>query len=217
MRQLRVFHLTKLSNLDSILNEGILSREKVAEAHPEFKDIAEPGALGNHAQTLVEGHPVDAFARCFFNPLPPMYYNRRNEGIEDLCIVELRIPVKQVKKTYGGKRYTFDDLLVEGVRWSDICLFKESIASLSKKGSEGDLASARVRRLDQIRWLDGLAPMRVNPEKTKACRGAELLVYERIPASYIVQVYSNLGIEGHHPITELNPLSAAGRPSLIEE
>lgn len=217
MSQLRVFHLTTLENLDSILKEGVLSREKVMEAHPEFKDIAAPGALGNHAQNLVEGNPVDAFARCFFNPLPPMYYNRDNEGIDDLCVVELRIPIEQVERTYSGRRYTFDNLCIEGVRGKDICMFKESIASISKKGSEKDLSSARVRSISQIRWLSGMAPMRANPEKTKACRGAELLVLERIPASYIVQVYSNLGIEGHHPIAELEPLVEAERPSTIEE
>lgn len=84
-----------------------MSRSEVSKS--SFFDIADQQVLDNHRELIVDGKSVESYARCFFNPLPPMYYRLKNE-IDELCILEVHIPTFEVIKKYSGKEYKFHDL-----------------------------------------------------------------------------------------------------------
>lgn len=62
-----LYHLTKLDNLDSILENGLLSRRKVKDKEVEFKDVADQEIiskrkeLGLDQYTPFHFHPYSAF------------------------------------------------------------------------------------------------------------------------------------------------------------
>lgn len=180
---MKVYHLTAMENIDHIRREGILSRAEV-EKLKNYTDIAEHRALNNHRNISIYGVSLDNYARCFFNPLPPMYYNRKNEGFDNLAIIELHIPVEKVTKMYAGSMREFHNLVVDGARFPR--LFRQSIAS-----HLDDVSHLEVHNLNQIHWNADKSAYLDNKDVAIACRGAELLVYPKIPAKYIYKIYDD--------------------------
>ena len=196
----KVYHLTSMDNIESIKKNGILSRAEI-EKNNDYIDIAEHGALNNHRNILIDGISLDKFARCFFNPLPPMYHNRVKEGYEHLAIIELHIPIEKITRTYSGKTKVYHNLKIEGAKSSH--LYKQSIASHMK-----DIKQLEVHNLNEIKWDPEKSAYLNNRNETIACRGAELLVYPKIPAKYIYEIHAdmdmlefelNSGFELGHP------------------
>lgn len=200
----KVYHLASQDNLESILRKGIYSRFHM-ERDGNFHDIADHDVLENHRSLLIEGRATERFARCFFNPLPPMYYVRRDT--ERLCIVELKIPVMEIHKKWKGQDWTFHNIRIAGTRWPHCHMYRQSIAT-----HRGHLRDIEVHSLDLIRWSQSKRAYEESPSKTIAKRGAELLVFEHIPAQYINKVYN-----GNHEIASLQKYSDLGKPQLNKE
>jgi hypothetical protein len=62
-----IYHLTKLSNLDSILNYGLLSRKIVKDRNIAFSDVADQGIISKRTElgldiyTPFHFHPYSSF------------------------------------------------------------------------------------------------------------------------------------------------------------
>ena len=194
----RVYHITAFENLSSILAKGIYCRSYM-EQHGSFHDIAEHGALNNHRYATIDGRPIESFARCFFNPLPPMYYNK--EKSEKLCVIELNVPVVVVNK-YGN---TYHNLKIDEARWPYPRIYKESISS-----HRGNLEEIEVHNLNDVHWNSSPEAYNVNPLKTKAKRGAEIAVFNHIPPKYIKRVYKT-----QSEIESLEKYRDLGKPQII--
>lgn len=201
----KVYHLTSLDNLESICRNGVFSRA-IVESKNIYTDIASHGALNNHRKLMIGGIPLDNYARCFFNPTPPMFYNRRNEGYDNLCVIELHIPVEKVTKTYSGNTKIFHNLKIEGARYPR--MYKQSIASHMTS-----INNLEVHNLNNIKWPVDRASFEKNRNNTIACRGAELLVYPEIPAKYITKIYS----AQHEPFSKLDRGFNLGHPEIVGE
>lgn len=184
-RFVKVYHLTSYDNVPSIRRNGIMSRSFV-ENSVDYTDIAESGALNNHRKAMICGIALDNYARCFFNPMPPMYHNRIKEGYDDLCIVELHIPIRETIR-HGE---TFHDFEIDGAKF--IKYYKQSIAS-----SHGPLSEIEAHNIDEIKWDSSKSAYDSNRDETIAKRGAELLVYPKIPAKYIYKVYMDRDLSTH--------------------
>lgn len=206
---LKVYHLTTLDNLPRIQRDGILPRQTLESEYKRFTDIADQSVESNHRAVLIPdgqtSRPVDAYARCFFNPLPPMYYNRKNQY--NLCILEIHIPLETVTKTYNGRDYTFHNLRIAGARWPII--LKEGIT-----WNRFDPTTIITKNLNAVRWDDSPEAFRNNRNDTLAKRSAEILVYPKIPPEYIGQIYSDSGQPGHLPIAWLKPAAQSGHPQI---
>ena len=199
----KVYHITAVENLDSILTEGIFSRHAMDSSEQEFHDIAAEGALNNHRLAKIDGKPIEEFARCFFNPLPPMY--RMRKDTEDLAVIELRIPVKKVFKTYNSRKREFHNLEIEGVRWPYVRIFRKSISSYG-----GDLEGKEVHNLKKIHWDSSIDAYDKDRNLAIAQRGAEIAVPDRIPAEYIAKVYRT-----EKELNSLERLCNLGKPEII--
>jgi len=199
----KAYHITSIDNLNSILANGIYSRSYM-EKNGKFHDIAEHKALSNHRFSKIDNWPVDHFARCFFNPLPPMYYMRKDS--EKLCILELHIPIEKVNKYLGGQQREFHNIKIEGARWPYPRMYKESISA-----HKGNLSEIEVHGISNIHWDPSKAAYDADPQKTIAKRGAELAVFEHIPPKYIKKVYRmNSEIESLARFRDL------GKPQVVE-
>lgn len=205
---LRLLYITSIDNLESILANGIYSRER-AERELYFTDIAAEGALMNHRYANIYGEELDHYARCFFNPLPPMYHMRLKDG-EKLCIIELWIPFERVSKY---NRHFHNLKIISNVD----CLsyypryYKQSIAS-----NKQNLKSIEAHDLNSITWDSSYEAFVNNPDLCKAKRGAEVLIHELIPNVYIAKVYTDENIEiPHKKIAELKKYYDLGKPSIV--
>lgn len=199
----KAYHITSVDNLDTILSNGIYSRSHM-EKKGSFRDIAERGALGNHRFAMIDNFPIDHFARCFFNPLPPMYYMRKDS--EGLCILELHIPITVVNKSLGGQQREFHNIRIEGARWPYPRMYRASISA-----HRGNLNEIEVHNLNNIRWDSSKAAFDANPQEAKAKRGAEMAVFEHIPSKYIKRVYRT-----ESEIESLVRYRDLGKPQIIE-
>lgn len=199
----KVYHITSIDNLNAILSSGIYSRSHM-EKNGTFRDIAEHGALSNHRFAMIDKHPVDRFARCFFNPLPPMYYMRKDS--ERLCILELHIPIVVVSKFLGGQQREFHNIKIEGARWPYPRIYKESISA-----HKGNLGQIEVHNLNNIRWDSSKAAFDANPQEAKARRGAEMAVFEHIPSKYIKKIYKT-----ETEIESLTRYRDLGKPQIMK-
>lgn len=195
----KVYHLTSYNNVPSIRKKGIMSRSFVEDS-VDYTDIAESGALNNHRKAIICGIALDNYARCFFNPMPPMYHNRIKEGYDDLCIVELHIPIRKVVK-HGKAFHNFE---IDGAKF--IKYYKQSIASSHKPLSEIEAHS-----INEIKWDSSKSAYDSNRDETIAKRGAELLVYPNIPAKYIYRVYMDRDLSTHW----LKDAYELGHPEII--
>lgn len=206
---LRLFHITSINNLESILANGIFSRNR-AENELYFTDIAAVGALMNHRHANIHGVELDHYARCFFNPLPPMYYMRSKEG-EELCIIELWAPFEKVSKY--GKFFHNLKIIADIDRESYYPrYYKQSIAS-----SKLDLDTNEAHNLSEISWDSSYEAYVNNPELCKAERGAEVLIHGAIPSAYIVKIYTDKDIViPHQKISELKKYFNSGKPSIVK-
>lgn len=199
----KAYHVTSVDNLDTILKNGIYSRSYM-EKNGSFRDIAAPGALSNHRFAMIDNYSVDHFARCFFNPLPPMYYLRKDT--EKLCILELHIPIVVVSKFLGNQQREFHNIKIEGARWPYPRMYKASISA-----HKGNLNEIEVHNLNNIRWDSSKAAFDANPQEAKAKRGAEMAVFEHIPSKYIKRVYRT-----ESEIESLVRYRDFGKPQIVE-
>lgn len=199
----KAYHVTSVDNLDTILSNGIYSRSYM-EKNGSFRDIAERGALSNHRFAMIDNYSVDHFARCFFNPLPPMYYMRKDT--EKLCILELHIPIAVISKFLGGQQREFHNIKIEGARWPYPRIYKASISA-----HKGNLNEIEVHNLNNIRWDSSKAAFDANPQETKAKRGAEMAIFEHIPSKYIKRVYRT-----ESEIESLVRYRDLGKPQIVE-
>lgn len=62
-----LYHLTKLSNLDSILENGLVSRKIIIEENAKFDDVADPGIISKRTELGLDKyipfhfHPYSSF------------------------------------------------------------------------------------------------------------------------------------------------------------
>ena len=206
---LRLFHITSINNLESILANGIFSRNR-AENELYFTDIAAEGALMNHRHANIYGVELDHYARCFFNPLPPMYYMRSKEG-EELCIIELWVPFEKVSK-YG--KFFHNLKIIADIDCESYYprYYKQSIAS-----SKLDLDTNEAHNLSDISWDSSYEAYVNNPELCKAERGTEVLIHGAIPSAYIMKIYTDEDIViPHQKISELKKYFNSGKPSIVK-
>ncbi|MDO4507864.1 MAG: DarT ssDNA thymidine ADP-ribosyltransferase family protein [Candidatus Saccharibacteria bacterium] len=176
-KYVKIYHLTPLDNLESIQKDGILSRAELVRKNKRFRDIAALGALNNHDDIYLRGgKQVRDYARCFFNPLPPMYYVRKDE--EELCVVELKIPIREE----NGKLKPYIE--VENLH---VKIFRGSIATQCSRG--GRVMDLEIWDLNEVEWDASREAWNLNKEREKLRRGAEILIYPRIPAKYIDKIY----------------------------
>ncbi len=207
---LRLFHVTSIDNLESILANGIYSRVRAERELLSFRDIAAEGALMNHRYINVYGVELDQYARCFFNPLPPMYHMKAKEE-ERLCVLELWIPFEKVSRY---NRYFHNLKIINDADCSFYYprYYKQSIAS-----SKQDLSSIEVHNLNDISWDSSYEAFERDPNLCKAKRGAEVLIYGMISNVYIVDVYTNEDIElSSKKISELQKYYNSGKPSIVK-
>lgn len=200
---IKVFHITDKQNLESIKQYGIKSRNAV-ESESNFKDIANREVEDNHRKVIIKGHPIDSYARCFFNPLPPMYHNRKDDN--DLCIIELRIPFTISEKNIDGKKYECFNLEIDGAKNNSVAL------SEGVTWNRWDVEKIIVHDLTKIFWKSGRILESDNKKDILAKRSAELLVYPEIPAKYIYEIYCD--DDSHEPISKLDNISSSGRVSI---
>ena len=198
----KAYHITSIDNLDSILANGIYSRSHM-EHSSSFHDIAEYGALNNHRFAKIDNWPVERFARCFFNPLPPMYYMRKDS--EHLCVLELHIPIEKVVKNISNQERVYHNIKIEGARWPYPRMYKASISS-----HRGNLSEIEVHSLYHISWNSSKVAYDADPAETKAKRGAELAVFDHIPAKYIKAVYKT-----PDEIKTLERVKDLGKPQIV--
>lgn len=195
----KIYHLTDFKNIPSIRKNGIMSRTYV-ESNFDYIDIADSGALNNHRKSVINGVPLDNYARCFFNPMPPMYHKRLKEGFGNLSIIELHIPGKKVFK---GDKITHK-LEIDGSKF--VKYYKQSIASY-----HGPLSDIESCNINEIRWDSSKAAYDNNRDDTIAKRGAELLIYPKIPSKYIYKVYTDRDLSTY----VLDKAYKLGHPELI--
>lgn len=195
----KIYHLTDFKNIPSIRKNGIMSRTYV-ESNFDYIDIADSGALNNHRKSVINGVPLDNCARCFFNPMPPMYHKRLKEGFDNLSIIELHIPVKKVFK---GDKITHK-LEIDGSKF--VKYYKQSIASY-----HGPLSDIESCNINEIRWDSSKAAYDNNRDDTIAKRSAELLIYPKIPSKYIYKVYTDRDLSTY----VLDKAYKLGHPELI--
>ncbi|MBR3220384.1 DUF4433 domain-containing protein [Candidatus Saccharibacteria bacterium] len=201
---LKVYHITVLENLRSIKKYGILSRAD-AEKLTDFISIADPEVEANHRKLMISDgkieRPVDQYARCFFNPLPPMFHNRIKTH-KNLCVLEIHMPVEEVKK-YGK---IFHNPKITGARFPVI--LKEGLTWNRNR----EIKSIITHNLDYVNWDDSKDALDKHRNGTLAKRSAEMLIYPKIPFGYIKRAFSNY--PKHRPLKELEKISSAGRPQI---
>lgn len=86
----KLYYITHLSNIPSIMTYGILSRRRIKQFGLEFHDIADPKFVAIRDSHQIEGRSLSEFVNLFFQPTNPMLWRLLyTYKTTDLAIVEV--------------------------------------------------------------------------------------------------------------------------------
>lgn len=168
----KLFYITDISNVRSILNSGIFSRNEINRNNINIKDISFPSVQKVRRKNMRKTHNMDVhdFACLFFTPHTPMLRHVCFHQHKDHEVILLQL----------------DPSLMDN---SDKVYFTDK--SCTKNGFN---LYNKIISLDQLNWdylikdydflISGMDSN--EKDKFKGYRGAEILIYEKINASYII-------------------------------
>lgn len=90
-----VYNIMPLSNMDSVLNHGILSYHEAAKL-PKHTSIAMDDVQAIRENVNIEGHSLHDYASMYFSFRNPMMYKRRFQA-ENLCVLAIHSLVLDIE------------------------------------------------------------------------------------------------------------------------
>ena len=168
----KLFYVTDISNVPSILNSGIFSRNEIKRNNINFRDISFSSVQNVRRKNMRKNHKMDVhdFACLFLTPHTPMLRHVCFHQHKDHEVVLLQLDPSLMDNS--DKVYFTDKSCTK----NDFNLYNKIIY------------------LDQLNWnyltkdydflISGMDSK--EKDKFKGCRGAEILIYEKINTSYII-------------------------------
>ena|SRR3989338_3159690 len=163
-----LYFITPIENLDSILTQGLLSHNRIAQLKIRHRSIANGVIQERRKNKPVPGgkYKLHDFVNLYFNPRNAMMFKRKDMHV-DMCVLGVDVNLLNSKTT----------IVTDGNASSDYTIFYP--------------ASSGVRHLDKSlvfarSWYDDdyFAMLR---KRRAIC--SEILVLNDIPANHIKQVY----------------------------
>ena len=174
-------YITHISNLKSILEHGILCHRE-ARKH-DHESVADEEVQGKRAKKIVPGGlPLHQYANLYINARNPMLYRNCQEySSQKICVLRigrnvLFLPNVVISDGNAASNYTAFGSVPDGFRKMDKALV------FAKYWKDDDLI--------------------IQYKKTRAIC-AEVLVPQRIDASYITGVYCVAGLEALLKVKDL--------------
>lgn len=163
-----LYFITPIENLDSILQHGLLSHNRIKQLKLEHKSIANGAIQERRKNKPVPGgrHKLHDFVNLYFNPRNAMMFKRKDIHV-DMCVLGVDV----------GLLHNRNTIVTDGNASSDYTIFYPASSGIQKL--DRNLVFARS-------WYDDdyFAMLR---KKRAIC--SEALVLNNIPANHIKQVY----------------------------
>ena len=178
-----LFHMTHISNLESILNHGLLSHTKAREDGFMKVDIANNDVNYRRAHPEpIHNRPIHDYAPLYFNPHNPMLYVRKNMQ-SDIVLVEFSPTV----------------FLKDNVIFSDGNAAVHTTATYNNRtefySDLNDLSKLDWECINADYWND-------YPDG-KRIKCAEVLVPDIIEASYITRIHYSPSLMNTKPLERI--------------
>lgn len=180
-----LYNIVSIDNLESILNYGILSKNKVKE-HIVYTDISNTSVQSIRDNVNVKKDKMlHDFANLYFNPRNAMLYSRLSE-INNLCILKVDKSVLNLQDTVVSDR----NAAVGGAKFMSPLQASKTLNFDIIYSKSWDLDNPQ----DKLRY--------------KAFMMAEVLVYKSIPPQLIKEIWVANEI-AYKKVRQINPLIPA--------
>jgi len=156
-----LYHMTYISNLTSIITNGLLSHNKAYERGLIEVDISNPDVQDIRANLPIYERPLHEYVPLYFSPRNPMLYSRK-EHQEDIVIIGIDPQL----------------LLETNVIFSD-----------GNAASKGTQFYRGVQMLNQLQWNIIRAKFWCDFEDGKRIKCAEVLVYPTVAPNRIKAIF----------------------------
>jgi len=160
-----LFYITHIENIPSMLQNGILSHDQIAQQRLEHTPIYDSGIVSSRKEKIINEESLWYYANLYFQPRNPMLYRVIMEKSPD-CIAVVAVD----KKILG----TPDAYITDGNAASGPTKFYPN--------SEFKTIERHIDRITSLQWW-------TESDATKRQIMAECLVPERIPPEYIRAIY----------------------------
>ncbi len=176
--------ITYISNVPSILQAGIISRNMAIRKKVKFEDVSEPGVQDRRAGKKIPGTSKELhdYANLYFDAHNPMLSVRRSEN-NKLCVLRVNKNV----------------LDLEGVIVTDMNAARDCRFMPLDEG----LSSMDCDKVYMINWKD---PNNwINEYRQAGIKCAEILVPECVESRYIIGAYvaNKIALDAFSKITDL--------------
>lgn len=164
-----LYNINSLKNLKSIFESGLLSKNQLKDSFArQSVDLSNPDVQNRRDHKEVANHgELHDYANLYFDARNPMmYYITCHQDIEDLCVICFHKKVLDLEGTIVTDRNAATEL----------ALFETPEQGLNN--IDFDLVFAPV-------WND---PDYIKKANKKAIKCAEVLVWNKIPAEFVVKV-----------------------------
>jgi hypothetical protein len=156
-----LYHMTDISNLNSIIKNGLLSHDEAYRKGLIKADISDPNVQDIRANEIIDEIPLHEYVPLYFSPRNPMLYRRKEDQ---------------------------DDIVILGID-SQILLEKNVIFSDGNAAARETRFYRGVEMLNQLPWDVIRAQYWTVFEDGKRMKCAEILVYPTVAPNRIKAIF----------------------------
>jgi hypothetical protein len=176
--------ITYISNVPSILQVGIISRNAVIRKNVKFEDVSEPGVQDRRTGKKISGTSKELhdYANLYFDAHNPMLSARRSEN-NKICVLRINKNVLDLK-----------GIIVTDMNAARDCRFMPLEEGLSVLDHD---------KVYMINWKD--PNNSINEYRQAGIKCAEILVPECVESRYIIGAYvaNRIALDAFKQISDL--------------
>ena len=176
--------ITHISNVSSILQVGIISRNMAIRKKMKFEDLSEPGVQDRRTGKKIPGTSKELhdYANLYFDAHNPMLSARRSEN-NDICVLRINRNVLDLK----------------GIVMTDMNAARDCRFMPLEEG----LFSLDHDKVYMVNWKDPDNP--INEYRQAGIKCAEILVPECVESRYIIGAYvaNRIALDAFKQISDL--------------